>query len=494
MTKVVPKYKEKLIGVEYHVEKIPLNALKAWNNAFPHKNISIPDPNPFVPENLSVVSCFSEPVSTEPKCIADDIHGKAFFKLDTYYLSPEVMWIFNIKTPYTEEVNALNKVLLDLYIKCVNEQLKSVSYNAGEAGLEFALVHDCNKLILTISGYSDKAKVLLESVIEVMKNVHISRENFYIYHKMLLESYEDILKKGPLEIGMELMNSIIYKNFIPMNQRSLAIKDLKYEDFVSFCYNVLFETYIESVFCGNTTEDDVKMALRLISSQFTKPLSKNSKNNKKIFMLDKGPFYITKNAYCNGNVAMLIIEDDDFSFKKRAAQQIIMCGISTPFFAELRTKQQTGYAVFSLDKEEDGVLINTFAVQSNSHSNRDLLARFELFIEGFLQEFTENISEENFIAIKKAQIEILKKPAKNIRDMATLLNILVNDYDADFQWIDKRIQGLEELTYPEFVTMAKEMLCSTNKRRFAIFVDGQISENALLYEKISKEELEKLRG
>ncbi len=87
-----------------------------------------------------------------------------------------------------------------------------------------------------------------------------------------------------------------------------------------------------------------------------------------------------------------------------------------PFFSELRTKQQTGYAVTNWSQEIERHLYSFFAVQSSSHDTRDLLARFELFLESNLQHLSENvIPESRFESIRQALIHKLEHPAEKPR-------------------------------------------------------------------------------
>ena len=94
-----------------------------------------------------------------------------------------------------------------------------------------------------------------------------------------------------------------------------------------------------------------------------------------------------------------------------------MQAIKQPFFADLRTKQQTGYMVFSQPEELEQHLFNTFAVQSNTHEGRDLLARFEQFIESFLQEMTlSEVTAERYDNIKQALLTTLRQPPQSMTD------------------------------------------------------------------------------
>src|SRR5262249_28718092 len=154
--------------------------------------------------------------------------------------------------------------------------------------------------------------------------------------------------------------------------------------------------------------------------------------------------------------------------KKRAAQQVLMQDIYAPFFDELRTKQQTGYLVYSGSEELERKLFSFFVVQSDTHDNRDLLARFELFIERYLQEMPYEFTETRLNTLRNALIESLKQSALNIKDMAQLLNRLAFKYDGDFEWLDKRIAALQELNFEECREFALDFLSRQNRRRVAV--------------------------
>ena len=205
-----------------------------------------------------------------------------------------------------------------------------------------------------------------------------------------------------------------------------------------------------------------------------------------------GPYYIEKPIEAQGNSVILGIENTNFSFVNRAAQQILMQGMGEPFFAELRTRQQTGYIVYNSAEDVEEHMINFFAVQSNTHDPRDLLARFELFIERYIQEITTEISEIRFNKLREALIANLQQPAKNVKTMGELLFQIAFKLNGDFDWIEQRIQGFKDLKYDQFLELAKQFVGKQNKKRFAVAVKGILPvENQFHYTEL--QDLEKLR-
>lgn len=200
---------------------------------------------------------------------------------------------------------------------------------------------------------------------------------------------------------------------------------------------------------------------------------------------------LTQSTPMLGNAALLVVEQGPYSFDKRASQQIIGSVLKDGFFETLRTKQQTAYIAKAWDKEEEKQLLQYFAVQSSSHQPNDLIARFELFLENFLKQFTTEFPIERFEKVRKMAIASLQMPPENITLMGGRLFLLGFDQDGDFQLISKRIASLEKLTYEQMRKEAEETLSRRNTRRIAILCEGMTpKEKDFRYELISKEELQ----
>ena len=263
-------------------------------------------------------------------------------------------------------------------------------------------------------------------------------------------------------------------------EKAIAMRKITFRKFEEFTKKIWNQTYLEGILFGNISDKQARSLTEKIHQTFNKgiyPEEDQLKNAVIILPNDEGPYYLESHTKAQGNAALLAIENPSFSFKERASQEILMQGIKEPFFSTLRTKQQTGYIVYSFPEEVERKLFNLFTVQSNTHDVRDLLARFEAFIEGYLQELGKTeLSEEQFEAIKNAQIQKLKEPAKNVKSMGELLNTLAFDYDGEFNWIENRIEAFQTLSYKEFIEFSKRFLGRQNKRRLAILLKGEIPE------------------
>jgi insulysin len=272
--------------------------------------------------------------------------------------------------------------------------------------------------------------------------------------------------------------------------KAAAVKKITFQNLEKFTENLFSSTYVEGMMYGNMTETQAKeLSEQLLVTLESTAYPKDKQLTREVVVLpdDKGPFIIDAKAKTQGNVAILAIETLPFNFQYKAAQQNLKQAIRNPIFSTLRTKQQTGYIVFSQGEEVELHLFDIFAVQSNTHDGRDLIARYELFLEGFLQEIGKTeLSEQEFETIKTALLEILTQPPKNIREMATILYKVAFKYNADFDWLDKRVEGFKTLCYPKFVELSQDTLGKQNKRRIAILLKGAIPEaGSLQYQKLN---------
>jgi len=305
-------------------------------------------------------------------------------------------------------------------------------------------------------------------------------ESYKIYKESVAREYGNQSKESPLEQSIDLFKSILYENYVTDKEKASATRRASFKKFNNWLEQLYHHTYTEGVFYGNLNEGQAREVMELTKKAFYNGVyPKSEQQVDKVIVLpeNEGPLYLERRTKAQGNAVLLAIQDPEFSFQERAAQQIVMKAIKQPFFEELRTKQQTGYIVDSIAQEVERKLFNLFVVQSNTHDPHDLLYRFEAFIEGYLQEAGKTeLTESQFETIRQSLVQQLEEPAKNMKEMGKLLSELALKYDGDFHWMDKRLKGMKEITYQQLLMEAKQMLGRKNRLRLAIMLDGELPE------------------
>jgi len=480
--------KEQWLGAAYVIKPVPQELLRQWESPGENLQIHLPQPNPFIPQSLALLSTSkSERQIPVPKILRKNDFTTIYYSEDIRYGVPKCFLQFEIKTPEILLQDPTKIVAADLFIKQVEEKLNKWSYPANLAGLNYSVKRIDNGIVLSVEGYSEKAPLLFLKILDQLKQPSIDPEHFQLYRDSLRRSYDNELKESSLKSASELFKHVIYQAYPTPHEKSVAIQQLSLADYQSYLKHLFDRVGIDGLIYGNIKEDQAQVLVNQVEKVFkAAPYPKEEQWKKEVILL-QDPYIVESQSEADGNAIILAIEDVNFTFKRRAAQQILMKGIHSPFFATLRTKQQTGYIVASYGEEIERKMLDIFVVQSNSHDPRDLLARFELFLENFLRELTSaEIPQERFEHLRSALLVTLEQSPKNLVEMGKLLFQLAFDFDGDFDWMDRRIKGMKDLTYEEFIAMVREVLHKQNRRRLAILMCGHTSEDYVLrYQKAS---------
>ena len=252
-----------------------------------------------------------------------------------------------------------------------------------------------------------------------------------------------------------------------------------------FLGQLFAKTFTDALLIGNLTEAEAKQVVSTFQTALgSQPFPRAEQTPVSVIELPEsdGPFFLQSKTQAQGNAALLGLEGDRFSPQDRNVQQILGQVIREAFYAELRTKQQTGYLIFSSAEEMEKHLFTFFAVQSNSHGPDELLYRFEQFLEEYLQNLARSeITSERFELLKGWLRNELKEAPQNLSYMGEKLYLLAFKVK-DFDWIKKRLEALENLSYDKFIESAEQFLERSNKRRLAVLINGQIpKENQFYY-------------
>lgn len=489
LTGMKPTRKEPWLGAQYALLPVFEEWLKKWSNAEPHGSIDLPGPNPYLPSKLAIINPQSAPSSPipHPVTLKADPSGMIYFAADTQFGSPEVAWHFYLKTP---QVNPTPQkgALIDLYARYLNEILKEGSYAASVAGLSLELIEGDFGLNVKINGYSEKASLLLEHLLKAIKAETVNVSRFERVKLLLKDDYNDVLKGAPYEQAAEWLRAALFKQYSTAASKAQALEKIDPQLFAVFFKTIFSKVYVEGVLYGNMSEAEAREVVALLYKELNSapyPKGKEIANASILLPSNEGPFYFEKTIEVQGNAVILAIENGPLEYKSRAAQQILVQAMSAPFFNVLRTQQQTGYIVTNYATDIEREMFGLFLVQSNTHEPRDLISRFELFIESYLQELKDGLPLDRFEKIKQSLINELQRPAKSQAEMAELLFKIAFKYKSDFAWIDKRIEALGHLTYEECVQWAHEQYGPVNKRRLAICTKGRISPTTIDYQRLN---------
>ena len=493
LTGIHPDKKETWTGTEYTVRKLSPETLTAWNSLPSHSKIALPLQNHFIPNNLKLVTSDGEfHVTPRPKKLVDNSQGTLYFWEDSQYSVPEISWIIDFHTPLIDGT-ARTAVLFNLFCYTLDEKLAPTLSFAEPASLSMGCYPNDMKFSVQLSGYSEKAPLLLKEVMRGLKDCKMTKEEFDLYCTSLKSSYANVSKAMPILQAQEIYRNLLFNNVPKHTEKLAALRDLTYADYLSFADRLLEECYVEALLAGNMVENDAHQTWTSVHEILaSNPYPKKNHEKRQMLILSsfQGPFKIPAQTESLGNAAFLMVQEGPMTFPKKASQSVLGTALQEDFFDTLRTKQQTGYIAKSFAGEEEEQLYNLFLVQSTTHSPDELIARFELFLETYIKDFESTLPEGRFELIKSNVITILETPPANLNQMAGQLHSLAFTHKGDFERRGKLIAALKELTYEDLKKDTATFLSRRNSKRIAIMLEGKQPEGkAFNYEGITAETL-----
>ncbi|MCB1081746.1 MAG: insulinase family protein [Chlamydiia bacterium] len=495
LTNLYPDRKEKWTGAEYVLKKLPPETLAHLEKAPADAKLAIPEQNPFIPKELKLVTQNSgekNGAAHKPKKLVDNQRGTLFFWEDTEYQVPEVAMHFDIHTPLIDG-SAKSEVLFDLFSYTLVEKLSPTLSYAHVASLNAACHPSDMKFSLSLTGYSEKAPLLLKETLKHLKYCIMTKEEFELYTATLKSSYVNVGKSMPMKQAVELYNNLLFNNAPLHTEKLSALTALTYEDYLSYASHLLNECFVEASLCGNLTEQEAHNTWTLIHQALkANPYPKKRHEKKQMLLLSsyQGPYKIPAQTNSLGNAAMLMVQEGQMTFPKKASHAVLGIALQEDFYDTLRTKQQTGYIAKSKCGEEEEQLYTLLLVQSTTHEPIELIARFELFLETYIKEFETSLPEGRFELIKKSAITQLETPPSNLYQMASELHALAYTHKGDFDRKQKLIAAIKELDYDTFKEDITTFLSRQNSKRIAIMLEGKPTEGkSFRYEGITAETL-----
>lgn len=479
---------EPLYGTEYAMEPISDTKLARWNSAMISFDFSIASPNPYIPSDLNLVESDVVANQVNPEIIYTDNKSTVYYLKDSQYFSPEVYYSFYVNSPKLNS-SAKNQVLSDLYLYSVSEALTHMSEQGTQAGLACSIYKDANLgLNITVKGYSEKSKLYLNEILTQVKSHQATSQEFNRYKDTLLRSYQNQKMQSPIIQSQELANNLMIQDFASSEDKANAISQISYGDLEEYQKELFEQVYIKAMIYGNVDQETAIAVKDQVASHFVAstpfPLSEQSRRSVLELTNQSSPVFFTASTPVEGNAIWLNIGFGQEEFKKNAALTTYAKMFQNPFFEALRTKQQTGYQVGSGKLYIEKQQYMLFYALSNTHSPRDLLARFELFNEESLRTLTENEdAQKNFEVVKESIITQLSQEPNSLAEKGAFYTSLAFNYEADFAYQKKQIQALQELSFDEYLQFAYTYIGRQNPRRVAVFVEGLVpTENTLDYQ------------
>jgi insulysin len=469
---------EKWYGSSYSVKPIQANQLEALEKITLSDELKLPDPNPLIPQNFTIAAKRQDP---QVELLLKEPIGKLYYEQDLQFLTPTTSVLMQMRSNLTEN-EKFTFPFLDLLSYSFRQKYSAAISQAQFAGLFPEIHRDGLGLKLVLQGFSDKAKIFWHQLLEHLKNLELSVEEFEHFKNDLVLQYKNDFQTAPYQQAFQ------YVRFLSRNDSPLSsaleknMQDLTLQDFHALKNQFLSNGFIEMFCYGNITAQDSIDFFEVVPDILAmKPIVPETIAQKKALDLkEKGPYKVPVNTPVYGNCALLMIQSPMHGLKSKAAFCVLEKTLKTAFFDTLRTKQQTGYITQTRAVDQLGFLQFYFVVQSTTHEPDELVARFELFLEDFLRNIQQEIPIERFMALKQEIIKELSKPEETVGAYSHKRFYEAFSLNGNFKENEQLIKAIDQLNLSDFFKIAKAMLSRSNDKRLAVCLEGEVKKNKSL--------------
>ncbi len=412
-------------------------------NAQPVAGLKVPASNQFIPKDATLIS-------QRPALLINEPGLQLFYSQDQEFERPRAAYVFRIRQP--ESMTDLESaVLKDLYVQAVNEMMNEVTYAARLAGLNFSLTQDLEGISLSVDGYGQSARELLDYIVTHLPKLDLPVERFQAIMDLQLRSLASFNRQDAYMQAVQLhRKSGLNKYYTPPEILSVA-ENVTYDDVKSFGAKLFKTGKIESVMHGNLTERQAVDAALMVQEKLATDLPEGTTL-----------FSLSARAPSPGNDQMLptklIVNNSTYwqeyimgadSPDLRAASIVIRNFVSSPFYTEMRTRQQLGYIVWAFTTRREDLIHAGFVIQSADYDPGELQDRAETFIHTFPQLWSEVSAEQFQTLVEAAKSEVAEKD-KSIAERAASYFTRAFQHDMEWDRQDATLAALDALT-PEKV-------------------------------------------
>jgi len=425
-----------------------------YNSLFnppPIKELALPQPNPFLPGEVTLLA-------ERPVNLIDEPGLELWYAQDTTFKRPKVSLIFHIQPP-KELVDAVYMSRLYLYAACINERLNETAYAARMAGLDYGFSADLDGLTIAINGFAASSRELLNEIGQGLRSLEISEQQFADTKERILREWKNFKLGQAWDVARETSRRIRKETYFGYDSLLKEGERLKLEDMKKFADALYDKTRIEGLVCGNITAGEAVSLTRLLQSYIpSAPLDKEDVFKQRVLVeKEKDPLTYIERLETNNSCLWRTIHLGSENAELRMAAQIIEKFLSPRFYAEMRTRQQLGYIVWTVAPEDNGQYYLFFVVQSESHPADEIRRRVDEFIKGLPAEFTA-LSEEEFEDFRDAVSQGLLEKPKTIGEKSAQFYDLTFDKDEDFDRLQDNLDALDRLTRSQVAKILSDIV------------------------------------
>lgn len=303
-------------------------------------SLELPDPNPFIPEDLSLVEGDDMP---HPKAMGED-PLELWFARDTRFEAPRANVYLSLRSPAATG-SARDVVLTRLLAETVRDELNALAYPARIAGLDYEVYSHLRGITVKISGYSDKLPSLMDDILERLRHPEHDSGRIGTRLQQIRDDLANAAERPPYEIASGRVQEQLLENVFPHAARLREARRIEPDDLRR--YTQRFYRALDPVMLvhGNMTRAAALNIRSRVTSRVMDEVESTEVPRTRVRKLAEGEQVVDVSVRHSDQGYLRYFQGQDGDYATRAEFRLIAQLLSSPFYERLRTNQQMGYIV-----------------------------------------------------------------------------------------------------------------------------------------------------
>ena len=529
---------EPYYGTEYAYTETRAEWVKQWKTTKLHPKLTLPAPNPFVPEDLGVKPFrgkfrvtfqtlaglrqegFPEAllrsleqtqgqswnswqslsktalatlaaeqqaqarglvlkhVVPEPEVLLNTERGRIWFQQDYRFATPKAHIVLRLHSPevYASPQHA---VLSQLSVDVVRESLNEFSYPILLAGMSYSIGVNKEGLSLEFGGYSDKLPELVKTLAGRLRNVSVSKATFVELKEKKRRSYQNFHLQQPYQQAFYYRSLLLEDRKFALWDYDREIQKITLKDVKSFMRKNLFKRmYVEGLAYGNLDTETIRETLAPLLETFAdQPLPPDGRFREQVLQIEPGQVHTFSRKMKVENSALVMeLQIAQRTPRLRTAMMVLSNALQPQFYNELRTQQQLGYIVNAGYTELEETLGLVFMIQSGRYNPNTLQQRVDAYFPKFLAGLSQ-VSEAQLDKLKRSVLSGKLRRSTSTSEETSRLFSIIRNRNADFDYNSREINALQRLTVPDLQDILHTHLALERQRRLVLRMVGSVHED-----------------
>ncbi|KAL3533783.1 hypothetical protein ACH5RR_007304, partial [Cinchona calisaya] len=389
-------------GTAYSVEKVTSLMIQQWMERAPNEHLHLPAANVFIPTDLSLKDVIEK--TEVPVLLRKSSYSRLWYKRDTVFLTPKAYVKIDFSCPCSGN-SPESVVLTDIFTRLLMDYLNEYAYDAQVAGLYYAISNTDNGFQVTVVGYNDKLRILLETVVEKIAKFEVKPDRFSVIKELVTKGYQNFKFQQPYQQAMYYCSLILHDQALPWTEELEVLPHLEAENFLKFYPQMLSRTFMECYVAGNIEPNEAESMVQHVEDIFYKgpqPLSMalfaSQYLSTRVVKLERGVnfLYIAEGLNPSDENSALLhytqVHQDDFLLNVKL--QLFGLVAKQPAFHQLRSVEQLGYITVLMQRDDFGVRGIQFIIQSTVKGPKHINSRVEAFLKMFESKLYDMTPEE----------------------------------------------------------------------------------------------------